>query len=171
MSDVFVERHWPAGLSEADMHQLMEIADSCLGLHRVSWIGSMLSADGRELLCHFRGPDAESVRIAAQQPGMPRGPVWACTVHDAPGLTPALLAQTNVAVTHRFERPAPVGDLAAEAGLLADHGVQLLRRHVATDGRRWVSVLHAPDTASAAMAMQHAGLPVDGLWAVRRFAP
>jgi hypothetical protein len=76
MTDILVERHWPQPLTEAGMFAMMSAAEGCMGIHRITWQGSLLSADGRELLCHFRSPDAESVRIAMKQLGSPPGKVW-----------------------------------------------------------------------------------------------
>ena len=59
MSDILVERHWDQALSDADMLAMLGSGADCLGIHRVDWHASRLSADGRELFCHF-----EKVRAA-----------------------------------------------------------------------------------------------------------
>ena len=113
MTDILVERHWDRALSDADMHTMLASAADCLGLHRVGWHGSRLSADGHELFCHFSAADAESVRIALNKAGSPRGQVWAGTVHDAPGITDDELARANVLVCRRFEEPVAWEEIQA----------------------------------------------------------
>ena len=82
MRDVFVERRLPEPVTEAQMRGVAAaLLDGCLGIHRVSWCGSLLSADATEMFCHFRGVDVESVRIAMRQSGAPPGDAWACEVH------------------------------------------------------------------------------------------
>ncbi|HEX7037126.1 MAG TPA: DUF4242 domain-containing protein [Pseudomonadales bacterium] len=45
--------------------------------HRVRFLRSFFSADHRRMLCLYEAPDAESVRLAQQQAGMPMEIVWA----------------------------------------------------------------------------------------------
>jgi hypothetical protein len=174
VTDVLMERYWPAALTDSDVRRLMEMTEGCRRVHRVAWLGSWLSADGHDLLCHFRGPDAESMRIAAHESGTPGGVVWASTVFHSPGVLDEELDGANVAVAHHFaEALPPAAPLTddGEAARLSQHHVRLLRRHRSLDGRRMVSVLRAPDEASAQRAMQDVGLPVERLWPVRRIRP
>jgi hypothetical protein len=53
----------------------------CLDLHGAEYVESFLGNDGRRMVCIFRAPDAESVRIANQQGGMPYTEVWTARVH------------------------------------------------------------------------------------------
>jgi hypothetical protein len=39
-------------------------------MHRVAWQETRRSADGRTLVCRFRAPDAESVRISLRRAGI-----------------------------------------------------------------------------------------------------
>lgn len=164
-----MERHWPDALTESDVRRLMAMTEGCRRVHRVAWLGSWLSSDGHDLLCHFRGPDAESMRIAAHGSGMPGGAVWASSVHQSPGMSDDELDDANVAVAHLAVETLISDEL--EPARLSRHGVRLLRRHRSLDGRRMVSVLRAPDEAAAQRAMQEAGLPVERLWCVRRIRP
>ncbi len=41
----------------------------CLEVHRVQWLRSYLATDGRRMLCMYRAPDAESVRLVLRQQG------------------------------------------------------------------------------------------------------
>jgi hypothetical protein len=135
----------------------------------------MLSSDGTDMFCHFRGPDAESVRIAMQQGGASPGRAWACHFQDAPGATPADLAAVNVLVGHSFDIPATFGDRhvsdAVDMGCFEVHRVRLVRSYLSTDRRRMFTLYRAPDAESVRLAQHAAGLPPDPLWAVRRFAP
>jgi hypothetical protein len=170
MSEILVERHWDQPLTDADMHTMLESTGACLGIHRVDWHGSRLSADGHELFCHFSAADAESVRIALNQAGSPRGQVWAGTVHDAPGITDDELARANVLVSRRFEEPVAFEEVqAAEqagASCLLTHRV---RTYLSADRRRMISLYQAPDAESVRLALQDASMPVERVWAFRQF--
>jgi hypothetical protein len=175
MTDILVERHWDRALSDADMHTMLGSAADCLGIHRVDWHGSRLSADGHELFCHFSAADAESVRIALNQAGSSRGFVWTGTVHDAPGFTGDLLARANVLVSRRFEAPVDLEDVQAVehagASCLATHRVHFVRTYLSTDRRRMIGLYQAPDAESVRLALHDAGMPVERVWAFRQFRP
>jgi hypothetical protein len=173
MTDILVERHWDKALSDADMHAVLQSAGECLGIHRVNWHGSRLSADGHELFCHFSAADAESVRLALSQPGSPRGRVWAGTVHDAPDVSKDELAKASVVVVRNFDKPTPIEEIeAAEqsgASCLVTHQVERLRTYLSADGQRTISLYRAPDAESVRLALQAAGIPAERVWAFRLF--
>ena len=78
MTDVFVARsaaesHAPAVGAALDM-----APTDCFRLHRVHWQETRISEDGTRLICRFRAPDAESVRIALRQSGITFDAVWTC---------------------------------------------------------------------------------------------
>jgi len=78
MTDVFVARcaatrYLPGGAAALDM-----APTDCFRLHRVHWQETRVSEDGTRLICRFRAPDAESVRIALRQSGISFDAVWAC---------------------------------------------------------------------------------------------
>ena len=175
MTDILVERQWDRALSDADMRTMLGNAADCLGIHRVNWHGSRLSADGHELFCHFSAADAESVRIALNQAGSPRGLVWAGTVHDAPGFSDDLLGRANVLVSRRLEAPAEFAEVQAveRAGssCLLTHRVHRVRTYLSIDGRRVVSLYQAPDAESVRLALHDASMPVERAWAFRLFRP
>jgi hypothetical protein len=175
VNDVFVERHWPEALSLDAVLAMAIAGETCMRVHRISWHGSLLSSDGRELLCHFRAPDAESVRIALRQSGSPPGNVWPCSAQDAPGVQGGDLAATNVVVVHGFDTPADFGARQVledvDMGCFQLHRVRLLRSYLSNDRLRMVCLYQAPDAESVRIAQRRAGLPADRAWAVQRLAP
>jgi len=175
MNEILVERHWDRPLTDADIAAMLESTGGCLAAHRCGWYGSLLSADGHELFCHFTGPDAESVRIALHEAGSPRGSVWTGTVHDAPGVTESALVQANVLVSRRFDEPAVLEEIQAVedagAGCLEAHRVRFVRTFFSRDRRRMISLYQAPDAESVRMAQRETGMPVERVWAFRQFRP
>jgi hypothetical protein len=174
-TDVVIERHWDPPLSEADLFAMFSGAEDCLAMHRCVWQSSWLSIDGHELSCHFRCPDAESLRIAMHQAGSPRGRVWVSTVHDAPGCGPVELATANVLVSRSFDEPVAFERIQAleDAGLgcFQIHRVDFLRSYFSVDRKRMLCLYRAPDAESVRVTQQMAGMPVERVWGVRRFAP
>lgn len=175
MIDTFVERQWPQPLTPADMQRLLASTEDCQRMHRVTWRGSALSADQRDMFCHFQGPDAESVRLASRMAGGPPARVWPCRIQDAAGITEVDLARTNVLVGHVFEEPGKFGERevmeAVDMGCFKLHRVRMLRSYLSLDGLRMVSLYEAPDAESVRVAQRQAGLPPDRVWAVTRMAP
>jgi hypothetical protein len=174
VTDILVERHWEKALSDVDMHGVLQSAGACLGIHRVSWHGSRLSADGHELFCHFSAADAESVRIALNQAGSPRGQVWAGTVHDAPGISKDELGKANVLVASSFEEPVALEEFEATvragASCLAAHRARRMRTYLSADCKRMISLYQAPDAESVRLALQAASIPAIRVWAFRLFS-
>lgn len=173
MTDVLVERRWEPPLAAADIQALIATSGGCLAAHRCDWRGSLLSADGHELVCHFSAPDAESVRMALHEAGSPRASVWPATIHDAPGCTDAAATQANVLVSRRFDQPAVFAEIQAledaGAGCLETHRVRFMRTFFSKDRRRMICLYRAPDAESVRIAQREAGMPVERVWAFRRF--
>jgi hypothetical protein len=173
--DVLMERHWAEPLSEVALFDMFGASGHCLALHRCDWQGSWLSKDGHELFCHFRCPDAESLRIAMQQAGSPRGRVWVSTIHDAPGCNDGELTQANVLVTRSFEQPVRFEELQAreDAGqsCLQLHRVRFARSYFSIERKRMLCLYRAPDADSVRFAQHQASMPVERVLPVRRYAP
>lgn len=176
MNDIFVERYLPQPLTEADIRAMQMAVGGCLDIHRIDWRGSLVSSEGTEMFCHFRGPDAESVRIAMHRLGAPPpGKVWACRVQDAPGFEAADLARANVVIDHRFDEPADFGARQVlddvDMGCFPVRRLRLVRSYLTMDGLRMMALYEAPDAEWVRLAQRRAGLPADRVWAVRRYAP
>jgi hypothetical protein len=77
---VVVQRELPEPISR----ELAELAASdplgCRKRNRCTLLASMLSLDGRYLLCRYAAPDAESVRNANVQGAVPFTRAWVATV-------------------------------------------------------------------------------------------
>lgn len=175
MTEVFVERHWDEPRTEADLQKMVEDTSGCLAMHRCEWRCSLLSADARELFCHFAGPDAESVRLALRDTGAIAGRVWAGTIHDAPGFTEEDLDKANILVARRFEEPADLDALQAledaGSGCLELHRVRFVRTLFSRDRKRMMCLYEAPDAESVRLAQREAKMPVERVWPFRRYTP
>lgn len=73
---VLVVRELPVAVTAEYVVAMYASGGSCLGLHRVTPLSSLLARDGRRMACAFAAPDAESVRIANRQAGFPLTSVW-----------------------------------------------------------------------------------------------
>lgn len=175
MTHVFVERHWEQPRTEADLQQMSDDSDECLARHRCDWHGSLLSADRRDLVCHFSAPDTESVRIALRQAGSPCTAAWAGTIHDAPGLTAADLEKANVLVARRFEEPVDIAAIQAledaGQGCLDTHRVRFVQSFFSRDRKRMLCLYAAPDAESVRIAQREAQMPVERVWSFQPFTP
>lgn len=49
----------------------------CFEIYRVEWLSTLEAADGDRLLCRFRAPDAEAVRIVFRNLGIRIDRLWA----------------------------------------------------------------------------------------------
>ncbi len=171
MTDMFLERTFePPLVPEAVVAMSVDAAD-CFLMHRVDWLGSLLSADGRRMLCWFRSPDAESTRTALRQSGADAAVLWAGTVHTPPAPPAPDPAATQVVVARRFDEPVTVESIQAieDAGAwcLEAHRVQFVRTFFSRDRQRMLCVYQAPDAESVRLAQAQAGMPVEAVWPCR----
>ena len=148
----------------------------CLELHRVEWLGSLLSIDGRCKVCRFRAADAESVRFALRAVGVEdMSCLWPGTLHERPGLTAAERAAANVLVRRRFAAPVALEEIQARedagAWCLEARQVKFVRTFFARDRRRMICLYHAPDAESVRQAQRQADMPVEDVWAFRPVEP
>ena len=80
---VIVQRALPRRFEAAEIAEMMGLAQGCMSLHRATLELSYIAIDGLRMLCRFTAPDAESVRIANQQAGLPVLRAWSSTLHEA----------------------------------------------------------------------------------------
>jgi hypothetical protein len=175
MTEVLVERHVEEPLTDWALAAMSEKGSSCLELHRVHWYRSLLSADGRDLICHFAAADVESVRTVVRSQGPLRGKIWSCTSRDAAGVTNDELSRANVLASWSFEQPVALEELqsidASVAVCLRNHRVRFLRSIIAADCRRVICLCLAADAESVRIALRDAERPVERVWAFRQFHP
>jgi Nickel responsive protein SCO4226-like len=169
MAELILERTFDEPIGVADVLAGVEEARGCLDLHRVAWIVSLLSLDGRKRLCRFHSPDAESVRIALQAARSDIRQLWSTTVHDAPHCTRAERRTANVLVERRFDAPVALADIQAiedaGASCLEMHQVSFLRTFFSADRKRMICLYRAPDAESVRIAQREAKMPVEDVWA------
>jgi len=78
---VVVERLFPETVTSDFVSNALRKSGWCLDLHGAEYVESFLGNDGRRMVCLFRAPDAEAVRRANQQGGVPYTDVWTASVH------------------------------------------------------------------------------------------
>lgn len=178
MPELFLEREFAQPLRAAMVRAASRNlqGQGCLELHRVEWMGSLLSPDGHRMVCRFRAPDAESLRIVFRTVGVvDLHCLWPGTLHERPGLTEAEGASANVLVRRRFEQPVSVDEIQAleDAGswCLEARRVKFIRTYFSTDCKRMICLYHAPDAESVRQAQRQANMPVEDVWAFVNVRP
>ena len=84
MALVAVERTFPEPVVFNEVQAIEDAASWCLDIHNVRFVRTFFSADRRRMICLYEAPDAESVRLAQRQAGLPFDSVWAATFHQMP---------------------------------------------------------------------------------------
>lgn len=178
MHELILEREFTQPLCATTVRSASEMLkeQGCLQLHRVEWMGSLLSADGHKMVCRFRAPDAESVRIALRAVGVTdMRCLWPGTLHQRPGLTEAEGASGNVLVRRRFEQAVSVEQIQAledaSAWCLEARRVKFVRTYFSTDHKRMICLYHAPDAESVRQAQRQANMPFEDVWAFLNVQP
>lgn len=167
MVELFVERDFPTPLTRNDVFAMAEAGGGCFGLYKIDWIESLLATDGRKLLCHFRAPDAESLRMAFRvtSGGVPA--LWPGTVHNAQESHTA-----TVLVERRFDNPTCLDELQAiedkNVWCLETRNVSFERTFFALDRKRMICLYRGPDAESVRQVQQQSGLPVERVWTFQR---
>lgn len=179
---VILEREFDTRLTHSAFQVMAERSDSCLGLYQVGWHQSLLSSDGRKLVCWFDSPDHESLRQVMRRgdisdiwPGQTtRTAIWSGSIHAAADAGRDDLATVNVAVERRFEEAVALADIQAredaESHCLEMRNVRYLQTFFSADRKRMLCFYSAPDAESVRQAQQQAGMPVESVWAFTRYA-
>jgi hypothetical protein len=171
MANVFLQRSFDPPLTPELFLEMARDAESCFDLYRVEWLESLLSKDGRRLVCSFASPDAESARLALRKAGSHVGTPWSGTVHDSPADHAPAAKDANVLVERRWEDPVTLGEIQAiedaGASCLEARNVEFARTLFSYDRKRMVCLYKAPDAESVREAQRAAGMPVDLVWSFR----
>lgn len=162
MADVFVE--WSGGTPGENCGIATLEKLGCAAMHKVYWQESFVAAEGRRLICHFRAPDAESVRLALRLARIDADAIWTGRIYEGPAP-----AATNVVVERLFA--VPPADAAAalevmEAEWLIPHRLKLVRAIVSCNRRRVICVCEAPQDAAGVLPPGEHG----HAWPCRRVA-
>jgi len=141
MVDVFVERHGASDQSGRGEPDAVPVA--CCDLHKAHWQGSYVAEAGPRI-CHYRAPDAESVRLAFRATGIRVDAIWTGTVHGS--ISPSA---DYAVVSLRFEPPLPVDAVGAvaiaQAEWLTPVGLRLAQAFVSTTHGRVICLCERPD--------------------------
>lgn len=78
--NVLVERRFAAPSDIGDIQAIEDAGAWCLDAYGVRFVRTFFSRDRRRMLCLYHAPDAEAVRLAQRQAGMPVERAWACRV-------------------------------------------------------------------------------------------
>lgn len=165
MTDLFLERRFDPPLQrDAVLAGASAIADA-LQRRQVHWLGTVLAAGGRELLCGFRGPDADAVRGALASAEVDASSSWVGTIHgssDPPDPDPAAML---VLVGRRFDEPVTMESIQAiefaHRSCLESRRVRFLRSYFSEDQRRMLCLYQAPDVESVRVTQLQAGMPFE----------
>jgi len=84
-ANVLVERAFPSAVALADVQAIEDAGAHCLETHHVRFIRTFFSFNRQRMICLYRAPDAESVRLAQRQAGMPMERVWTFRAVPASG--------------------------------------------------------------------------------------
>ena len=138
MVDVFVERRGPQTRSA----QREPDTAACCDIYRARWQGSYVAEAGRQI-CHYRAPDAESVRLAFRNAGVSVDAVWTGTVHGD-----TRPSTQYIVVDLEFLPPLPVDAIGAlelaQAVWLAPIGLRLAQAIVSATHGRVICMCEAP---------------------------
>jgi hypothetical protein len=179
MELIVLERRFDPPLRIDDIPAMGTRAAWCMEQHRVSYLTSLLSLDGRVLLCLFEAPDAEAVRDMLRQLDAPFERLWTATIHAPPSLPAhASLATKDdavVVVERSFAEPTDFTTIQAieerGAWCLDQYRVRWARSYFARDRRRMICVYAAPDAEAVRRAQAQAGLPFERVWAAALYEP
>lgn len=88
-ANVVVERRFPEPVTLKEIQAVEDAGAWCLEQHQVTFLRTFFSGDRRRMICLYHAPDAESVRLAQHQAGMPVERVWACRAITPSNFPPA----------------------------------------------------------------------------------
>jgi hypothetical protein len=85
LPNVLVERSFDKPVTLDSIQAIEDAGAQCLEMRSVTFTSTLFSADKTRMLCLYHAPDAQSVRDAQQEAGMPLDRVWPCQYLCPPG--------------------------------------------------------------------------------------
>jgi hypothetical protein len=162
---VVVERSFAEPVAFEDVEALACRGAWCLEAHAVSYLRTWFSRDRRRMVCFYEAPDAESVRLAQEQAGMPFERAWAARVirhpHDEPRGDAVVLER---ALSEPVDEAAIRDAVARGEWCLEQHACRIVWSYLSGDGRRCLCVFAAPDAESVRHAQRRMGMPYEMAW-------
>jgi hypothetical protein len=162
---VVVERAFAEPVALESVQAIEDGGAWCLEAHGVRFLRTFFSRDRRRMLCVYDAPDAEAVRLAQRQAGVPFDRAWPARVIE--GESPAGRRQL-VVVERDLPQPFAEEDVRLAAGAsqwcLEAHGCRRLESFLSGDGLRMVCVFEAPDAESVRLSQRQAEMPVSAVW-------
>ena len=76
-ANVVVSRRFDEPITLEEIQAVENAGAWCLETHRVKFARTFFSLDRKRMICLYSAPDAEAVRLAQRQAGMPVEQVWA----------------------------------------------------------------------------------------------
>jgi hypothetical protein len=86
-ANVLVERSFDAAVELSQIQDLEDAGLRCLEIRRVRFLRTFFSFDRKRMICLYAAPDAESVRQAQVEAGVPFDEAWAFQLIE-PSATP-----------------------------------------------------------------------------------
>ncbi len=77
VANVLVERSFADPVTVEEIQAIEDAGAGCLENHRVKFVRTLFSLDRKRMVCLYAAPDAESVRMAQREAGVPVDRVWA----------------------------------------------------------------------------------------------
>lgn len=161
---VVVERRFEAPAVFSELQDKERHVAWCLEQHAVKFLHSYIARDRETVICLYRAPDVEAVRVTQRTAGLPVERAWAASVIGE-------LPTTNqsVLIAERWLEQPVTSDFVIETMAERGHcmqlyGVSLLASHLARDGRRMICAFAAPDAEAVRTTNHKIGFPVDRLW-------
>jgi len=78
-ANVLVERRFAVSTALEEIQAIEGAGSGCLEARNVSFLRTLHSLDRQRMICLYRAPDAESVRQAQREAGVPFADAWACS--------------------------------------------------------------------------------------------
>lgn len=82
MGLIVVERSFEQPPSETDLATVAEREKKCKEIRSITWKRSVMSKDGRRMICEYEAPDAETVRRVQLEAGAPFDRIWPAVMHE-----------------------------------------------------------------------------------------
>lgn len=75
-ANVIVERSFERPVTLTEIQSIEDAGSGCLDLRQVRFVTTFFCADRKRMICLYEAPDAESVREAQREAGVPFNDVW-----------------------------------------------------------------------------------------------
>jgi Protein of unknown function (DUF4242) len=175
VSEMMISPSLPAPMTYDNWMKATESLDGCMEARSIQWLYSLVSVQGDRSLCVYQVPDAEALREAYHEAGMPFQQIWTADLWVAKEPQSFSEGATLIVAESNFDSPMTKTRYEAAShqakGCLDELNVESAFSIMALDGMHSVCLYLASSAEQVRSLYRKVGMPFECVWKASLIQP